>query len=148
MYRDVIGVIAGAFALFAVYTGCALLEMKFFPLPTGLDPHNPTDLAVIVAGMTLLAKAVIVAGWCLSAFVGATVAARIANHRIFAALLIGAFVAAATMVNAVGVPYPKWMNLTGTVLPLTLAWLATRLMPGPPPPPPPVKRWIGNEHER
>jgi hypothetical protein len=148
MYRDIIGVIAGAFAVFAVYTGCALLDLKLFPLPAGLDPNYPTDLAAIVAGMTLVAKVVIVAGWCLSAFIGAAVAARIANHRIIAALLIGAMVAVATIANAIGVPYPKWMSLTGTLLPLALAWLATRLVPGPPPPPPSVKRWVGNEHER
>ena len=148
MYRDIIGTIAGAFVVFAVYTGFALLEMKLFPIPPVLDPSNPRDLAAIIASMTLVAKIVIVSGWCLSAFFGAVVAARIASHRVVAALLIGALVAGATIANSLGVPYPKWMKLAGTVLPLALAWLATRLMPGPPLPPPPVKRWIGNEHER
>src|SRR4249919_61316 len=148
MYRDIIGVIAGAFAVFTVYTGFALLEMKLFPIPVGLDPRSPTDLAAIVAGMTLVAKIVIVSGWCLSAFVGAALAARIANHRILAALLIGTMVTIATIANAADVPYPSWMNLAGTVLPLALAWLATRMVAGPPPPAPPIKRWVGNEHER
>ncbi len=148
MHRDIVGVIGGMFAVFAVYTGFALLEMRLFPVPTGLNPRNPADLAAIVAAMTLVAKIVIVSGWCLSAFAGASVAARIARHRLIAALLVGSMVAIATIANAAGVPYPRWMNLAGTAGPLLLTWLAIRTIPGPPPPLPPAKRWIGNEHER
>jgi hypothetical protein len=119
-----------------------------FPIPAGLDPNNHAHLPAIMAAMTMAAKLMIVGGWCLGAFVGAGVAARLANHRLIAALIVGALVVAGTLANASEIPHPQWMTTVGTLLPLPLAWLAVRLLPGPPLPEPEVKRWVGNEHER
>src|SRR5207342_699278 len=132
---DFIGLSAGALAMFVAVTLVEALDVKLFPLPAGLDPNNPAQLAAVVAALPIAAKLLIVAGWCLGAFVGAAVAARIAEHRLIVALILGALVIAGTMFNARDIPHPQWMIMAGTLLPLPLAWLATRLVPGHAPPP-------------
>ena len=123
MLRDVFALIAGLFAMMITITFIELLGVKLFPIAPGLDPTEPANLAVIVAAMPLAAKALVVAGWCLGAFIGAAVAARLADHRLIAALTIAALVVVGTLMNAREVPHPQWMILAGTLLPLPLAWL-------------------------
>lgn len=148
MFRDFIGLCAGALAMFVAVTLVEAVDVKLFPLPTGLNPNDKAQLAAIVAALPQTAKLLIVAGWCLGAFVGAAVGARIAEHRMIVALTLGALVVAGTLVNAREIPHPQWMVLAGTLLPLPLAWLATRIVPGHAPAPDTGKRWKGNEHER
>lgn len=148
MFRDFIGLAAGTLAMFVAITLVEVLDVKLFPLPVGMDPNDKAQLAAVVAALPQAAKWLIVAGWCLGAFVGAAVAARIAEHRSIVALAIGALVVAGTLINAREIPHPQWMILAGTLLPLPLAWLATRIVPGHAPPPETGGRWRGNEHER
>jgi hypothetical protein len=143
MFRDFVGLSAGALAMFVVITLIEALNVKLFPIPPGLDPNNPAQLIAIVAALPVAAKALIVLGWCAGAFVGAAVAARIAEHRLIIALLIGVLVVVGTLVNAQQIPHPQWMILTGTLLPLPLAWLATRIVPGYTPAPDTGERWRG-----
>jgi alpha/beta superfamily hydrolase len=148
MFRDFIGLCAGMLAMFVAITLIEALDVKLYPMQAGLDPNNPAQLAAIVAALPMAAKLLIVAGWCLGAFVGAAVAARIAEHRVIVAMIIGVLVVAGTLMNAREIPHPQWMILAGTLLPLPLAWLATRLLPAHVPEPSTTKRWQGNEHER
>jgi pimeloyl-ACP methyl ester carboxylesterase len=134
--------------MFVAITLIEALNVKLFPLPAGLDPNNPAQLAAVVAALPYAAKLLIVVGWCLGAFVGAAVAARIAEHRLIVALILGALVVIGTLVNARAIPHPQWMIMAGTLLPLPLAWLATRIVPGHAPAPESGKRWLGNENER
>lgn len=128
MLRTAFGLAAGLFAAMIVITFGELAIARLFPIPAGLDPRKASDLLVIVAGMPTAARAMIVAGWCLGAFSGAAVAARLATHRVSAALSIGGFVALGTWMNAQSVPHSLWMTATGVFAPLPLAWLATRLV--------------------
>jgi len=144
MFRDFVGLSAGALAMFVAITLLEALDVKLFPLPTGLDPNNKAQLAAIVAALPLAAKLLIVAGWCVGAFVGAAVAARIAEHRLIVALILGVLVIAGTLVNAREIPHPQWMILAGTLLPLPLAWLATRIVPAHVLAPETGERWRGS----
>lgn len=129
MLRTAFGLAAGLFATMIVITFGELATARLYPIADGLDPRNAADMLAIVANMPTAARAMIVAGWCLGAFAGAAVAARLASHRVSAALSIGAFVALGTWMNSQSVPHPLWMTATGVLLPLPLAWLATRLVP-------------------
>lgn len=129
MLRNAFAIVSGLFAMMIVITFTEMLNVKLFPLPPGLDPNAATDLPRIVAAMPLAARLMIVGGWCVGALAGAAVAARLATHRLPAALLIGAWVTIGTWLNARAIPHPAWMTVTGIVLPLPLAWLATRLVP-------------------
>ncbi|MEO6104089.1 MAG: hypothetical protein ABIP44_10680 [Pseudoxanthomonas sp.] len=74
------------------------------------------------------AKAWLVSAWSLGSFIGAWVAARISHaHRRAAALTVAVFIVAGTLMNAMLIPHPLWMNLLGILLPVPLALLAARL---------------------
>ena len=130
--------------MFVAITLIEALDANLFPMQPGLDPKNPAQLAAIVAALPIAAKLLIVFGWCLGAFVGAAVAARIAEHRLIVALLLGVLVIVGTLFNAREIPHPQWMILAGTLLPLPLAWLATRVVPGHAPAPDTGDRWRGS----
>ncbi len=129
MARTAFALFSGVFAMMIAITFTGLACVKLFPLPPGFDQHNPEAVAAAVAAMPLAAKLLVVSGWCLGAFAGGGVAARIAQqYRVGAALLIGALVVAGTLANASSVPHPLWMTAVGVVLPLPLAYLAARLV--------------------
>ena len=143
MFRDFIGLVAGVFAMSIVYTLLAILESRLFPIPVGLDPHSPAGAAAVLATLPLVAKVMMSAGWCASAFVGSAVAARIAERRLIIAAIIGLLMMSGTWFTIPKTIYPQWMILTGTLLPLPLAWLATRIVPGYTPAPDTGERWRG-----
>ncbi len=129
MARTAFALFSGVFAMMIAITFTEMTCVKLFPLPPGFDSHNPEAVAAAVAAMPLAAKLLVVFGWCLGAFAGGGVAARIAQqYRVGVALLIGTLVAAGTLANASGVPHPLWMTAAGVVLPLPLAYLAARLV--------------------
>jgi hypothetical protein len=69
----------------------------------------------------------VVIGWSLAAFLGGSVAARIARHRRTAALVVAAFVVLGVIANNMMIPHPLWMTIAGVLLPVPLAWLAARM---------------------
>jgi hypothetical protein len=129
MLRNTFAIILGLFAMAIVTTFAGVIGMKLFPVPVGLSLGNPKDAPAILAAMPQAVKLLIVAGGCLGPFLGAAIAARLAEHRRTIALAIGALAAILNFWNAQSVPYPQWMLLTVTILPLPLAWLAEKMVP-------------------
>lgn len=145
MFRDFIGLVAGVFAMSIVYTVLAILESKLFPIPVGMDAHDPASAAAILAALPLAAKLLMAGGWCASAFAGSAVAARMAERRLITAAIIGLLMMGGTWFTLPKAIYPQWMILAGTLLPLPLAWLATRIVPAYAPTPETGARWRGDQ---
>jgi hypothetical protein len=143
MFRDVMAICIGTLAMFFAITAIAILNIKYFSAPVALSSPNHVDLVAVMAALPSTVKLLIVASWCVGAFVGAAVAARIAEHRMTVASLIATANIVFTLINARSVPYPQWMILAGVLLPLPLAWLATRIVPGHAPTPQTAERWRG-----
>jgi hypothetical protein len=129
MLRNLFAIVSGCFAMMIVITFVELASSRiFFPLPPGLDLRNASAVAAYVTTMPVSAQLLILSGWLLGAFTGAFVAASLAiRHRLVCALTIGAIGLVLTAMNAMSIPHPAWMLASGLLLPLPLAWLATRL---------------------
>ncbi|WP_411834400.1 hypothetical protein [Pseudoxanthomonas mexicana] len=128
MLRTILAVLAGLITAIAVIAGLELIGMTLFPLPPGTPLATEADLAALVAAASTGKKIWVVAGWALGSFAGAWVAAKLARQRALpAALAVALFIVAGTVMNAVSLPHPVWMNALGIALPLPLAWLAARL---------------------
>lgn len=128
MWRNVFAVLAGIFAMMIILTAVNIANVKLYPLPAGVDLADPVQVQRIADAMPFANRALIVASWCLGAFAGAGVAARIAaSHRLWLAMLIGAVVAAGTVAKAIAIPHPDWMTVAGVLGPLFMAWIAQRL---------------------
>ena len=129
MLRNFFALVLGLFAMAIVTTFIGVVAMKLFPVPAGLSLENPADAPAILAAMPQAVKLLIVAGGGLGPFLGAAIAARLAERRKLTAGAIGALAAALNYWNAQSVHYPQWMLLAVTVLPVPLALIAEKLVP-------------------
>lgn len=126
MLRNLFALISGLFAMMIVITFVELANAKFvFPPPAGIDWNNTEAVAAFAQTMPTSALAIVLLGWLLGAFVGASVAARLAGSRkLWLALVVGLLVSAGVVDSALKIPHPTWMIVLGVALPPLLAWLA------------------------
>jgi hypothetical protein len=130
MLRTLFALISGLFAMMIVTSFVAIASAKFlYAPPAGFDTADVAQVRAFVEAMPMSVLALLLASWCLAAFLGGGVAARLASRRPQAcALAIGAMVTAAQVPNAFAVGYPTWAIAMGLALPMPLAWLAARLV--------------------
>ncbi|KQY51781.1 hypothetical protein [Lysobacter sp. Root494] len=126
MGRTILGIVAGLVVAWLAMTICEFASLFLHRPPAGLDLRDPQALAAHIAAAPVSAMLLVIAGWALAAFAGGWVAARIARHRLAAALVIGVLVLAGVIANNAMIPHPLWMTVAGIALPLPLAWLAAR----------------------
>jgi hypothetical protein len=128
MGRTILGILAGLVAAWLTMTLCEFASVLLHRPPAGVDLRDPQALAAHIAAAPLSAMLVVLAGWTLGAFFGGWIAARIARHRLAAALVIGALVLLGVIANSMLIPHPLWMTLAGIALPIPAAWVAARLV--------------------
>lgn len=130
MLRSLFALCAGLFAAMIAITGVELVNAKWlYPPPPGADFRDPAQLLAFVSAMPASALALVVAGWLLGACAGGAVAARLdERHPLLPAMLVGAFIAVGTLLNAQAVPHPGWVVASGTLLPVPVALLAAALV--------------------
>ena len=129
MLRGIFALCAGLFAAMIVYTVSAVVAMNLWP-PTGVDVKDAAQVASFVAALPDSARLTLMLGPLLGAFVGAGVGARLAapSQQAFVASPLGALVAANTANDWQRVGHPQWMLVTGVVLSLLAALVATLLV--------------------
>lgn len=128
MLRTLLAILAGLVAAMLLIFGLELLGMALFPPPPGMVLENEADLARLVASSSNGKKAWVVSGWALASLFGGWLAALISRrHRSIAALSVAVFIIAGTVMNAMVIPHPMWMNVLGVLLPVPLAALGARI---------------------
>lgn len=128
MLRTVLGVLAGLVVAMLLIFGLEFIGMAMFPPPPGMVLQNETDLARLVAESSTGKKAWVVFGWAFASFAGGWLAAWIGHHhRRIAALAVAVFIVAGTLMNAMVIPHPVWMNVLGVLLPVPMALLGAKL---------------------
>ena len=128
MLRTLLATLAGLITAMLVIFAVEAAGMLLFPPPAGMRLDTEADLARMVAMSSPAAKAWLVSGWALGSFIGGWVAARLsARYRRIAAAAVGLLIVAGTVMNAVVIAHPMWMNLLGILLPVPLALLAARV---------------------
>ena len=127
-----LGVIAGVFAMGVMVGGVEWAVIRLFPLPPGLDPTRPDDLARMLASAPLGALLGVVGAWLAGAFVGGGAAAAISRRwPRLAAACVGLVVVAAALQMRSDIPaHPTWMSVAGVLLPVPAALFAAWLVRG------------------
>jgi hypothetical protein len=130
MLRTLFALLSGLFAMMIVTTGVAIASARLlYAPPPGFDAAVPMQLRAFVEAMPAPVLALLLASWCVAAFIGGGVAARLAGPRpALCAMAIGAVVTAAQAPNALAIGYPAWVTAIAVLFPIPLAWLAARLV--------------------
>ena len=125
--RGILGVLAGMVAAIAVVFVVEGAGHALFPPPAGLDITDPVDQERLVAWMPASVKAIVVLGWFLGSFAGATTAMKI-SRRALPGWIVAAAMVALSVATTLMFPHPAWMIGAAAILPLVAAWLAARLV--------------------
>jgi hypothetical protein len=128
--RFVLGIVAGVAVMFVVIMGIELIGHRLYPPPPGIDPTRTADIAAMLAAAPLGALASIVIAWVCGAFAGGAVAAFVSRTWPKSAAIVVALLVLAGVIGMIlQVPgHPRWMAMSGLLLPLPAAllgaWLA------------------------
>jgi len=129
MLRTVAAVLAGLVAAIAVITLVEAVGHSIYPPPPGIDPMAPDGMAAIVAQMPPAALVFVLFALVCGGLAGGAVSARIASARgLTEALVVGALLTIASLLNVFSVPHPIWMGALSVAIPLPAAWLGARLI--------------------
>jgi hypothetical protein len=122
--RSVGALIAGLVAAMALIVAVEVVSMMVHPFPPGVDPSDFEVCAAHVAKLPAGVLALGVAGWGLTALVGAWVATRLGTNRHPAhGIVIGALLFLGAAFNMYMLPYAAWFKVANVVvLPLATLW--------------------------
>ncbi len=120
-----IGALLAGLLLSAVVVFCVeALDVRLFPLPPGIDPHDPEALRTVMAQMPVAAKLLLLAGWMLASLLGGWLAAKLARSaRRSHAMVVGGFLLLGAIVNMISIPHPLWFWVAALLFLLPAAWL-------------------------
>lgn len=124
--RRIGGTLAGVILFGVVVTLVELITWKLFPLPPGIDPSDPAQMARVVDSIPVLGKIGVLKAYFLGALVGGWVALLIARWQpaVWIVVLL-AWVGSA--MNIMAIPHPLWMAIGSFVAPALGGWLAVWL---------------------
>jgi hypothetical protein len=98
------------------------------PLPAGVDAQDPAALRAVMDQIPVLGFVVLLAAVALAGVAGAWVAARLSlSAHMRNAMIVGALLWAATIVNLFTLPHPVWFAVLSVLIVLPAAWLGGRL---------------------
>ena len=129
MVRTILAVLVGLFVALLCLLAMQFVAQLLSPAPAGLVVVDEADLVRLIESEPIARKALTLASWMLSSFLGALVAAGLARtHRRGAAICVGALILAGVLLYVTTTPPPAWITVLGVLTPLPLAWLASRLV--------------------
>src|SRR5450432_3256679 len=116
MIRKIVAVVLGVAVAFGLVALLEAIGHALYPLPEGLDFHNPEHLKIYAATVPLGALWCVLGAWLVATLAGGWLAAFIARERplLFSAI-VGAVVLVATIANLVMIPHPGWFSVTAIV---------------------------------
>ncbi len=129
MKKSIIAVIAGIVVGVIVTMLFDGLNHMIYPPPADFDPTDLDSYGALVAQMPTAALVMMVVGWLLTAFLGGMTAAyldRVNWKRN--AMIVGAALMIAALVNLYLIPHPVWMWVVSFLGYIPAAYLGGRLI--------------------
>jgi hypothetical protein len=123
----VLGIVLGMVTIFA----WEMVGHVIYPLPPGVDPHDPKTMHTLVEKMPAGAILILLVGWFTGTAAGGWLAARLAQ-RVAAlhALIVGGFFMTGAIAIMLHIPHPLWIWVAALLgfLPAAYwgAWIAGR----------------------
>lgn len=126
MIKNILAIVAGLAAAFAVVSLVQRVSHILNPLPSGLDVNDTEQLGAYIASAPLSALLFVLASYYLGTIIGIKVANWIApTGTVRNGLVIGVLMLAATIANVIMIPHPLWFSVAAVGGIVLLAWAAT-----------------------
>ncbi len=126
MIKNILAIVAGLAAAFAVVSLVQRVSHMLYPLPSGLDINDAEQLGTYIASAPLPALLLVLVSYYLGTVIGIIVANWIAPMgAVRNGLVIGALMLAATIANVVMIPHPLWFSAAAVGGIALLAWIVT-----------------------
>lgn len=125
MLRRIVGTIAGIILFMIVTTVVQTIGHRIWPLPDGVDPRDPAQMAAVVETIPVTAKLWVLLSYLLGSIAGVWAARTIARWH-GAGWIVVAAICIATTINILMIPHPLWMAIASYAVPIAVGWVATR----------------------
>lgn len=124
--RRLLAVVAGVLAGIVAIAMAEFVGHLIFPPPEGMDISDPASIAAAMEQISIGALVAVLVAWGIGSMVGGFVAARIDGKTGPGALMVGAVLLLAAIINMLMIPHPVWFWVLGVALFLPLAKLGAR----------------------
>ena len=113
--KQVIAVLAAVIAGFIALAAVTFLSSMVYPAPEGLDVNDAEAMRAYVESVSIGGKLIVLASWVIGAFVAGFVAQKMApeGKGMVSAMIAGAVLLLAGIMNALNIPHPLWMTIIG-----------------------------------
>ena len=113
--KQVIAVLAAVIAGFVALAAVTFLSSMIYPAPEGLDVNDAEAMRAYVESVPIGGKLIVLASWVIGAFVAGFVAQKMApdGKGMVSAMIAGAVLLLAGIMNALNIPHPLWMTIIG-----------------------------------
>jgi len=108
MLRLILGIVAGLVVGVALVWGLQMLGHAIWPLPAGVDTHDPEQVKGLIGKMPVMAVAWVAMAYGLAAFGGASVANIVAQGRLAAGWVVVGVLFAMSVATMFMIPHPFW----------------------------------------
>lgn len=121
--RSILAVIAGMLVAFVIIALVEMVGMRVYPPPAGMDPRDPESIKAAMAQIPLGALLVVLLAYAAGSVAGGWIAARFAPRaRLMHAMIVGAILLGAGIMNMTMFPHPGWFWVSAIAIYLLGAW--------------------------
>lgn len=121
--RSILAVVVGMLVAFVIIALVQVVGMRVYPPPAGMDLTNPESIQAAMAQVPLGALLFVLLAYAAGSVAGGWVAARFAPHsRMMHAMIVGAILLGAGIMNMMAIPHPGWFWAAAIAIYLLGAW--------------------------
>ena len=131
LLRNILGIVVGVLVGTVVIALVQILGHQVYPVTEGVDINDREAMVALVKNLPVGSLLFVIAAYFAGSFVGGAVAAFIGRGaRVRHALVVGALLLVAGVMNLMAIPHPVWFNILTVLVFLPAAWLGGRLVAG------------------
>lgn len=128
MVRKLSAIVIGTLVAFGLVATIEMVGHMVYPPPADLDFTDPASRQAYVSGLPVGAFLFVMAAWALGAFGGGTLAGFVGRERNLA-LIIGALILIASIINLWMITHPVWFSVTSLIAIVVTTLLARHYSP-------------------
>jgi len=113
--RRIGAVVLGVILAVGIVQVVEVIGHKMYPPPPGYNMHDMNNVKKYVASLPVTVLVVVLAGWLVGTLVGTFAAAKIGRSFV-PGYIVGVFLVAGGIANALVIPQPLWFSIASFVI--------------------------------